>query len=168
MEKNTTSYKSPTIDELFKLEEKFGKNANSNKSPTIDEQFKQKEKLEKNTTSYKSSTIDELFKLNEKLGTHEFGEKYKFMFFNDEIFNAQRMDEIEYESDSSEKEFEIVKKKTETLNNIILEEKKTSNVNNENIDINMQQKPIFTILNKKLGRRRKKKGKKSAKHTNAS
>ena len=142
-------------------------NATSNKSPTIDGQFKQEEKF-KNATSDKSSTIYELIKLNEKLGIHEFGEKYKFMFSNDEIFNAQSMHAIEYESDSSEKEFEIVKKKTETLNNIILEEKKTSNVNNENIDINMQQKPIFTILNKKLGRRRKKKGKKSAKHTNAS
>ena len=121
-----------------------------------------------NATNYKSSTIDELFKQEEKFGKREFKEKYKFMFFNDEIFNAQRMHEIEYESDSSEKEIEIGTNKTETLNDIILEEKKISNVNNVNIDINMQQKPIFTILNKKLGRRRKKKGKKSAKHTNAS
>jgi hypothetical protein len=156
------------MQEKKKLNKNLTDNATSDKSPTIDEQFKQKEKLEKNTTSYKSSTIDELFKQEEKFGRREFGEKYKFMFSNDEIFNAQRMDEIEYESDLSEKDFEIGTNKTETLNNIILEEKKTSNVNNENIDINMQQKPIFTILNKKLGRRRKKKGKKSAKHTNAS
>ena len=121
-----------------------------------------------NATNYKSSTIDELFKQEEKFGKREFKEKYKFMFFNDEIFNDHRMHEIEYESDSSEKEIEIGTNKTETLNDIILEEKKISNVNNVNIDINMQQKPIFTILNKKLGRCPKKKGKKSAKHTNAS
>ena len=121
-----------------------------------------------NATNYKSSTIDELFKQEEKFGKREFEEKYKFMFFNDEIFNDHRMHEIEYESDSSEKEIEIGTNKTETLNDIILEEKKISNVNNVNIDINMQQKPIFTILNKKLGRCSKKKGKKSAKHTNAS
>ena len=122
--------------------------------------------LTDNATNYQTQTIDELFKQEEKFGKREFEEKYKFMFFNDEIFNDHRMHEIEYESDSSEKEIEIGTNKTETLNGIILEEKKT--LNNVNIDINMQQKPIFTILNKKLGRCSKKKGKKSAKHTNAS
>ena len=159
---NATSNKSPTIDEQFKQEEKFGKNATSNKSSTIDEQFKQEEKLEKNANSYKTPTIDELFKQEEKFGKHEFKEKYKFIFSNDEIFDAQRMQEIESYSDSIE-----IENKTETLNYIILEEKKNSNENNVNIDINVQQKPIFKILNKKLGRR-KKKGNKSVKHTKAS
>ena len=121
MTDNATSNKSPTIDGQFKQEEKFGKNATSDKSPTIDRQFKQEEKF-KNATSDKSSTIYELIKLNEKLGIHEFGEKYKFMFSNDEIFNAQSMHAIEYESDSSEKYIEIGTNKTETLNYIIFEE----------------------------------------------
>ncbi len=112
-----------------------------------------KKKLNKNltdnATSNKSPTIDELFKQEEK---YEFDEKYKFIFSNDEILDAQRMQEIESYSDSIE-----IDNKTETLNYIILEEKKNSNENNVNIDINVQQKPIFKILNKKLGRRKKKK-----------
>ena len=125
--------------------------------------------LTDNATNYQTQTIDELFKQEEKFGKREFEEKYKFMFFNDEIFNDHRMHEIEYESDSSEKEIEIGTNKTETLNYIILEEKKTSNINNVNNDINMkEQKPFFTIINKKLGRCPKRIGNKSAKHTNAS
>ncbi len=129
---------------------------------------KKDQNLTENVTSYKTPTIDELFKQEEKFGRREFGEKYKFLFYNEE-FNPEIMHEIEYESDSSDKEYEIRTYKTETLNYCIWGEKKTSNINNVNIDINMkEQKPFFTIINKKLGRCPKRIGNKSAKHTNAS
>ena len=135
----------------------------------MQEKKKLNENLTENVTSYKSPTINELFKLDEKLGIHEFGEKYKFMLENEESFNPDTLHEIEYESDSSLKEYEIRTNKTETLNYIIFGEKKTSNINNVNIDVNMkEQKPFFTTINKKLGRCPKKIGNKSAKHTNAS
>ena len=57
--------------------------------------------MTENVTSYKTPTIDELFKQEEKFGRREFGEKYKFLFYNEE-FNPEIMHEIEYESDSSE------------------------------------------------------------------
>ena len=134
----------------------------------MQEKKKLNENLTENVTSYKSPTINELFKLDEKLGIHEFGANYKFMIDNEE-FNPEIMHEIECESDSSEKEIEFGTNKTDNLNYIILQEKKTSNINNVNIDVNMkEQKPFFTTINKKLGRCPKKIGNKSAKHTNAS
>ena len=130
----------------------------------MQEKKKLNENLTEYATGYETTIVVENFK-QERFGDHEFEKQFKFMFCDDEMFGVQGMHEIECESDSNVKEIEIG---TETLNYIILEEKKTSNVNNVNIDINMEQKPFFKILNKKLGRCPKIIGNKSAKHTNAS